>query len=125
MLYVISDGSVASDGVLDNSAEGRGKGIWKGDNSSTAATFFLVYNPGGRPTLTRPDANQLGYFRPSGSVETAANRVANNVELLAQSIVLNYLALHGGAGQLDAVLPGHGLGLGAERDALISIQPLA
>jgi hypothetical protein len=124
MLYVISDGSVASDGVLDNSADGRGKGIWKGDNSSTAATFFLAYDPNGRPQLTRPESNQLGYFRPSGSVETAANRVAANVALLAESIVLNYLALHDRAGEIDQVLPGHGLGAAAERDALITLQPI-
>ena len=63
MLYVLSDGSVASNGEIDNSADGRGKGIWRGDNSSTAASLILVYDPVGRPQLTRPDANQIGYFR--------------------------------------------------------------
>ena len=51
MIYVFSDGSVASNGRIDDSAEGRGKGEWTGDNSSTAASFFLVYDPNGRPTL--------------------------------------------------------------------------
>ncbi len=51
MLYVFSDGSVFSNGTLDNSTAGGGKGVWTGDNSSTAASFFLVYNPNGRPAL--------------------------------------------------------------------------
>ena len=41
--------SLSSNGVIDNSADGRGKGEWTSDNSSTAAPFFLVYNPNGRP----------------------------------------------------------------------------
>jgi hypothetical protein len=124
MLYVFSDGSVASDGVLDNSPAGRGKGIWKGDNSSTAASLILVYDPNGTPALTRPDANQIGYFRPDGSVETAANRISNNVTLLAEAIVLNYLALHNDVGRLSTVLPGHGLGAGAQLDQLIAFAPI-
>ena len=45
MIYVFSDGSVASDGTLD----GTGKGIWKGDNSSTSSSLMLVYSPVGLP----------------------------------------------------------------------------
>ena len=112
MLYVFSDGSVDSDGTLDNSANGRGKGVWKSDDSQTAAVFVLVYDPAGRPPLTRPTASQIGYFRPSGSLETSATRISNNVEQLVQAVVLNYLALHGEVGRLASVLPGHNLGSG-------------
>ena len=124
MLYVFSDGSVASDGVLDNSPEGRGKGIWKGDNSSTAAAFILVHDPVGRPQLSRPDASQIGYFRPSGSVETASTRIANNVALLAEAIVLNYMALHNDVGRFAQVLPNHGLGTATDLDSLTAFQPI-
>ena len=124
MLYVFSDGSVASDGVLDNSPDGRGKGIWKSDNSSTAAVFILAYDPAGRPQLTRPDANQIGYFRSSGSVETASTRVADNVALLVEAIVLNYMALHNDVGRFSQVLPNHGLGSGAVLDQLIAFAPI-
>ncbi|MCV6604853.1 MAG: general secretion pathway protein GspF, partial [Porticoccaceae bacterium] len=48
MMYVMSDGSVASNGRIDNSVDGRGKGEWTGDNQSTASSFFMVYNPNGR-----------------------------------------------------------------------------
>ena len=51
MIYVYSDGSLSSNGRIDNSADGRGKGEWTGDNSSTAASFALVYNPGKQPVL--------------------------------------------------------------------------
>ena len=51
MLYVFSDGSISASGQVDNSVDGRGKFMWTSDNQSTAASFFLVYNPGGRPQL--------------------------------------------------------------------------
>ena len=52
MLYVFSDGSLSADGVTDNSVDGRGKFDWSSDNQQTAASFFLVYNPGRpRPAL--------------------------------------------------------------------------
>ena len=51
MMYVMSDGSLSSNGVIDNSVDGRGKGEWTSDNRSVAATFFLLYNPTRRPTL--------------------------------------------------------------------------
>lgn len=101
MLYVFSDGSVASNGSIDNSTDGRGKGVWTGDNSSTAGSFFLVYNPASQPALFTGDAlgperhQQIGWFRADGSVETASSMAANNVNLLVDTVVLNYLALHG------------------------------
>jgi hypothetical protein len=122
MLYVLSDGSLTAT-ALDNS-DGRGKGIWKGDNSDTAASLVLVYSPAGRPQLTRPTANQIGYFRPSGSVETASTAVANNVALLSEAIVLNYLALHNRVGDFASALPMNGLGSGAAFDNLIAFQPI-
>jgi len=124
MLYVFSDGSLDSNGQTDESADGRGKGVWKGDDSSTASVFMLVYNPAGRPQLTRPDAGQIGWFKPGGDLETGATRISNNVVLLSEAIVLNYLALHNEVGRLAQVLPGHGLGNSTEQDALIAFQPI-
>jgi hypothetical protein len=107
VVYVLSDGSVASNGELDNSVEGAGKGIWKSDNSGTASTFMLVYDPTARPTVLN---HQIGRFRDSGSVETGANAIADNVSLLSEAIVMNYLALHGELGRFGAdVIPGSSL----------------
>ena len=123
-LYVFSDGSVSSDGTIDNSQQGRGKLIWRGDNGGTASTFMLVYDPSGRPQLAAPDKAQLGYFRPNGAVETSSSRIAGNVDLLAEAVVLNYMALHDDVARFDAILPSHGLGTGATLDELVAFQPI-
>jgi hypothetical protein len=132
MLYVFSDGSVFSNGTPDDSVEGRGKGVWTGDNQQTAASFFLVYNPSGVPQLMggTPEQQlrhqQLGYYRDSGDVETTSSPAANNVNLLVETVVLNYLALHGLQGSMDSqltsALGGHGLS--GRLDELTAFQPL-
>ena len=85
---------------------------------------MLVYDPVVRPVTMSATSNQIGWYRANGSVETSATRISNNVEALAQSVVLNYLALHDDVGSLDAVLPGHALGMGVELDSLIALQPI-
>ena len=45
MIYVFSDGSLNATSMVDNSADGRGKFGWQGDNQSVAASFFLVFSP--------------------------------------------------------------------------------
>ncbi len=130
MLYVFSDGSLSSNGVIDNTVDGRGKGEWTSDNQSTAASFFLVYSPNGRPQLiggtTGEQARhqQLGFFRPDGSVETSATPAANNVNLLVETVILNYMALHGEQGNFAALFPNHGLGSVALRDSLTAFAPI-
>jgi hypothetical protein len=130
MIYVFSDGSVSSNGTLDNSVEGRGKGVWTSDNSSTAGSFFLVYNPGGKPVLrgSTEDAQliqqQIGYFRADGSVETASSPAANNVNLLVETVALNYMALHDDLGGFEVEFPNHGLGNSSLRDSLTAFHPI-
>src|SRR5207244_3536157 len=68
MIYVFSDGSLTSTGMVDSSTGGRGKLGWQGDNSSVASTFFLAYSPKGRPQLRNGTAGQqIGYFGSDGS----------------------------------------------------------
>jgi hypothetical protein len=130
MLYVFSDGSVDSNGMIDESLNGGGKGVWTSDNQSTAASFFLVYNPGGRAIPFSGDSvpperhQQLGWFRADGSVETAGTPGANNVNLLVEMVALNYMALHGEQGNFASVFPLHGLGPPALRDALTAFNPI-
>jgi hypothetical protein len=100
MIYVFSDGSLASDGTIDNSVGGRGKGVWTADNQNVAATYFLVYNPGGVAQSAQSDvemSKQLGYFNSDGSQNTTATPAGNNVPNLVQMVTLNYLALHSAA----------------------------
>ncbi len=130
MLYVFSDGSVSSSGTVDNTVDGRGKGVWTSDNSSTAASFFLVYNPGGRATLIggTPEEQavhqQIGHFRPDASVDTSATPAANNVNLLVETLILNYMALHGEAGNFQTLFPNHGLGNSTLRDSLTAFNAI-
>ena len=123
MLYVFSDGSVSSNGRIDDSVDGRGKGEWTSDNQQTAASFYLVYNPSGRPTAIR---NQIGWMREDGNVETSSSPAANNVNQLVQTVLLNYMALHGEHGDFDDMdkFAGHGLGNQASRDRLLGIEPI-
>jgi hypothetical protein len=124
MLYVFSDGSLSSNGAIDATEFGRGKGEWSSDNSSTAGAFFLVYNPGRRPTIigVTPEEQalhqQIGYMDAGGSVQRAATPAANNVNLLVNTVLLNYMALHGEEGQFENVFLNHGLGNASMRDSL-------
>jgi len=133
MLYVFSDGSLSSNGVIDNSVAGRGKGEWTSDNQDTAAPFFLVYNPptlGGRPQLltsaglTAAQHQQLGAFSADGNVVRSGTPGANNVNLLVHMILLNYMALHGEQGQFESLFPNHGLGDAALLDRFIAFAPI-
>ena len=130
MLYVFSDGSLSASGQVDNTVDGRGKFMWTSDNQSTAASFFLVYNPGGRPNLVTTGTGgaarhqQIGYFRADASVETASSPAAGNVNLLVETVVLNYMALHGEQGQFASRFPRNGLGNAALQDSLIAFNPI-
>jgi hypothetical protein len=139
MMYVFSDGSLSSNGTIDNSVDGRGKGEWSSDNSSTAGSFFLVYNPGRRPTIMGASAaeqaahQQLGYMSSDGSVQRAATPGANNVNSLVNMVILNYMALHGEQnifGNLGTV-PGYAPipnwnngGLGTDLDRYTAFTPI-
>lgn len=130
MIYVFSDGSVSSNGAIDTSLEGRGKGEWASDNSSTAAAFFLVYNPGRQPTIIGATPaevaahQQLGYMSSDGSVNRTGTPAANNVNLLVNTVLLNYMALHDEQGQFSNLFPNHGLGNPTLQDSLTAFTPI-
>jgi hypothetical protein len=141
MIYVFSDGSLASSGMIDNSVGGRGKGVWTADNQSVAATYFLVYNPHGKPVpaQSNPEMSlQIGNFNSDGSINTSGSPGGNNVFNLAQMVVLNYIALHEATApttfaNLNTVAGGgwsspnvnNTLGTGSALEPLIAFQPLA
>lgn len=130
MLYVFSDGSLSSNGAIDNSVDGRGKGEWDSDNSSTAAAFFLVYNPTRRPTIIGGTVDeqarhqQLGAMDAGGSVMRGATPMANNVNLLVSSVILNYMALHNETAGFDTLLGPGWHGLGSNLDAYTAFTPI-
>jgi hypothetical protein len=138
MIYVFSDGSVFSNGMTDDSAMGGGKGVWTGDDQQTGAAYFLVYNPARRAVLmggTSSDPNtisdvqrvhqQIGYMRASGDVETGSGvGAANNVNSLVETVILNYMALHGAQNQFGSNFPGNSLGNAATLDKLTAFTPI-
>jgi hypothetical protein len=148
MIYVFSDGSVASNGRVDDSPApnggtdgngnitlgGGGKGEWTGDNSSTACSFFLVFDPNGTPTLSSnglaPELHrQIGRMNAGASVVTSATPAANNVNLLVNMVMLNYMAANGQVSPGDTtaftdIFPNHGLGNQANLDSFISFGSL-
>lgn len=132
MLYVFSDGSVFSDGNVTDGADGdaRSKPNWTGDDSSTAASFFLYYDPNVVPTARN---NQIGYFRPNGSVETTNTTPgANNVNALVDMVILNYMSLSSTVNLSDfpTLFPTNRLGIRQASDtnlpfvqAMIGLEP--
>jgi hypothetical protein len=67
---------------------------------------------------------QIGYFRPDASVESASSPAANNVNLLVNTVILNYMALHGEQGSFTTLFPNHGLGSSISIDRLTAFQPI-
>lgn len=137
MIYVFSDGSVFSNGNTDDTASsgtgeglvlgGQGKGQWTGDNSSTACSYFLLFDPSGPPTLL--GSRQIGRMNDGGSVVTSATPAANNVNLLVNMVMLNYMAANGQItpGNTTAftdVFPNHGLGNQSSLNGFIAFDSI-
>jgi hypothetical protein len=126
MIYIFSDGSLSANGVANMSVEGRGKLDWASDNQSTAASIVLVYRPAGRVAFRSDARKQIGSMSPGASVVTTSSPAANAVNLLVETVLLNYMALHSEENNFDqpAFFPRHGLGGIAARDALTIFAPV-
>ncbi|HVN44728.1 MAG TPA: hypothetical protein VMT66_05700 [Steroidobacteraceae bacterium] len=125
MIYVFSDGSLNANSMVDNSAAGRGKLGWQGDNSSVASTFFLAYSPKGRPALRgAAGAQQIGYFTPDGNVVSTSSPAANSVDSLVYTLLLNYMGLAGTDSQFGATFPMQTLGGASQLAAMTVFQPI-
>lgn len=103
VVYVLTDGGVAAQSTVDNSANGGGKFIWTGDSGQRSSTFMMVYKRDGRPSI-RNDKRQIGYFKTNGAVEANAMITSNSVVNTSKAMVANYLALHGREGSLETVV---------------------
>jgi hypothetical protein len=134
MIYVFSDGSLASSGMIDTSVAGRDKCVWTADNQNVSGTYFLVFDPKAKPqpAQSNPEMSlQLGYCNPDGSQNTTSSPAGNNVFNLVQTVVLNYMALHStnAASAFPNLYPApnvnNSLGTGSALQNLISFQPLA
>jgi hypothetical protein len=139
MVYVFSDGSVFSNGNTDDSGAppvggtgldtvgGGGKGEWTGDSSASACSFFLLFDPVAPPTLL--GSRQIGRMTADGSVVTSSSPAANNVNLLVNMVMLNYMAANGqiAPGNTSAftdIFPNHGLGSPSRLDQYIAFDSI-
>ena len=125
MIQIMSDGSLTSNSTVDTSTAGRNKLSWQGDNSSVAATLFLVFSPNGRPALRNGVAGQqIGYFSSDGSVVSGSSPAANSVNQIPELIMLNYMGLMGTDAQFASVFPMQGLGTAAQLAAMTVFEPI-
>ena len=125
MIQIMSDGSLNSSSMVDTSAGGRDKLAWQGDNSSVAATVFLVYSPKGRPTPRNGvKGQQIGYFSADGSVVTTSSPAANSVNQIPELIMLNYMGLSGTDAQFATKFPMQGLGSASALAAMTVFEPI-
>ena len=125
MIQIMSDGSLNSNAMVDTSAAGRDKLGWQGDNSSVAATVFLVYSPKGRPVLRNGVAGQqIGYFSADGSVVTTSSPAANSVNQIPELIMLNYMGLAGTDANFTTTFPMQGLGSTSALAAMTVFEPI-
>jgi hypothetical protein len=63
-------------------------------------------------------------MRASGDVETASSPAANNVNLLVETVILNYMALHGEQNQFSTKFKTNGLGGSVMMDKLTAFQQI-
>jgi hypothetical protein len=122
MICVISDGSLVSNGVPDESPAGRGKGAWMADNTATAAALMLYFDPKGPVQM---NMTQIGNYNSDGTVNATGSAAANSVNLLAETMILNYMALHGQAGAYQSLTFGPSAqpsGLGAAASSVIAFN---
>jgi len=124
MIYIFSDGSLSANNVVNNTVAGRGKLDWASDNQSTAGSIVMVFKPTNKPALRDPNRQQLGAFDAQANVVQTAGPFANAVNLLVETVLLNYMGLHGEEGNFPTLFPSHGLGGTAQRDALTMIAPV-
>jgi hypothetical protein len=125
MVYVFSDGSLSSSSMVDTSVAGRDKLAWQGDNQSVASTFFLVYNPGGRPQLLNGAAGQqIGYFTSDGAVDASSSPAANSVVQIPELMLLNYLGLQGMTSQFGSIFSSQGLGASSAWAGMTAFAPI-
>jgi len=84
-----------------------------------------VYKPGtaGKAQF-RSTRQQLGQYSAAADVVTTGFPGANAVNLLVETVILNYMALHGEEGNFATLFPNHGLGSAANRDALLMLAPV-
>ena len=79
----------------------------------------------GDPTSSHPKITPLfNGYSANGDVVTSSSPAANNVNLLVQTVLLNYMALHDDVGRFNQLF-GSALGTGTALDGMVAFSPIA
>jgi len=119
-IYLYTDGGLSSDGqinqVQDFDAAGAVTGTaydatqFVNDAGQTGAVVMLYYNHNAtreERTMIRQNNRQVGHFRLVNGrlgVDPGSSILADNVNVLAKWVVLNYLAVHGDQDRLAEIV---------------------
>jgi len=68
-------------------------------------------------------SQQIGHMSNAGSVVTSSSPAANNVNLLVQTVALNYMALHGEEANFSNLFGGN-LGNATAQDSLTAFESI-
>lgn len=74
--------------------------------------------------MRSPTRAQIGSYTAGGAVNNTSSPAANAVNLLVETVILNYMSLHGEEGNFPSLFPSHGLGGTAARDNLTVLAPV-
>ena len=132
MMYVFSDGSLSSNGMVDNSIEWPRQGRVDERQPGHGVAVLPRLQPGpsaadlrtGAAVSTAAQHQQLGSFSADGNVLRAATPGANNVNLLVETVLLNYMALHRSRACSAPKFPNNGLGDATSLDRLTALAPI-
>ena len=113
MIYVFSDGSLSANGMIEHDRR-RPRQARLGERQPVDGGFARAGASAraGRVALRSAHRMQIGSMSAGGAVVTTSSPAANAVNLLVETVLLNYMALHGEEGNFDqpAFFPRHGLG---------------
>ena len=112
MIYVFSDGALSANGVVEHDRR-RPRQARLGERQPVDRRVVrarLQARRGRTPAFRSPTRMQIGSFSAGGSVVTTSAPAANAVNLLVETVILNYMALHGEEGNFPTLFPSHGLG---------------
>lgn len=100
-VYLFTDGGLASSNTLQASTINGvniQKPMWASDNGTKSSTCLLYYKHTGLPSMKK---TQVGFYNSSGSVESSGSSISDNIPLLSQAILHNYLTATSGDPERD------------------------
>ena len=127
MIYVFSDGSLSANGMVEQhrstvAASSTGPAT---TSRPPRRSCWCIQAQGGRWRSAAPTRRQIGSMSAAGDVVTSSSPAANAVNLLVETVILNYMALHGEEGNFASrCSPRHGLGGTAAARCLTMLAPV-